>query len=685
MLVQELIHPQSIVVVGGSNDVTKPGGKVLKNLIEGHFQGQLYVVNPKETEVQGIPCTQNLQDLPAVDLAIISIPAKFVVPTVTCLAQEKNTKGFIVLSAGFSEVNAAGRALENQLVDIVRNAGGALIGPNCMGVLTTHYHGTFGGPIPKLAPEGVDFVSGSGATAAFIMEAGIPRGLTFSSMWSVGNSAHIGVEDVLQYWDEHFDPETSSRVKMIYLEKIDKPDQLLKHASSLIRKGCRIVGLKAGASEAGIRAASSHTGALASSDTATEALFRKAGIVRCHSREELITVAGIFCYKPLTGKNIAIITHAGGPGVMLADALSEGGLNVPPITGEAADELLTKLYPGSAVGNPIDFLATGTAEQLGTIIDYVDQKFANIDAMVVIFGTPGLFDITEVYTVLNDKMNCCQKPIYPVLPSIVTAAKEVEYFLSLGRVNCPDEVALGRALAKVYHTPAPAIGSPQLPDIDTATIRAIIERAKSGYLPPAEVQGLLDAAGIPRVREAVVNRIEDALEQAETFGFPVVMKVVGPVHKSDVGGIALNVTNRAGVISQFDRLMRINGATAVLIQPMLTGMELFAGAKKEPPFGHLILCGLGGIYIEVWKDVMAGLAPLGMPEAHEMIRRLKGYKLIQGVRGQRGIDEDRFAEVIVHLSALLQVAPEITELDINPLLGTGEQVIAVDARIHVEK
>jgi acetate---CoA ligase (ADP-forming) len=684
MITPQFLAPRSIVVVGASNDIHKPGGKVLKNIIDGGFSGSLFVVNPKEEEVQGVTSYQRPEDVPQVDLAVIAIAAKYTLATVETLAREKGTKAFVILSAGFSEEGEAGRALERAIVDVIDAASASLIGPNCVGILTPAHHSIFTEPIPVLDPSGVDFITGSGATACFILEAGIPKGLTFASVFSVGNSAQLGVEEILEYLDESFDPENSSHVKMLYLETIAKPEKLLRHARSLIRKGCRIAAIKAGASEAGSRAASSHTGALASSDVAVDALFRKAGIVRCYGREDLIAVASVFMHPELRGKNIAIITHAGGPAVMLTDALSSGRLNVPHIEGPDALELLSQLYPGSSVANPIDFLATGTAVQLGTIIDYVDQRFDEIDAMVVIFGTPGLTRIFDVYDVLHEKMLTCRKPIFPVLPSTLTAREEVADFLSKGHLNFPDEVTLGNALSRVYYTQKP-LETVDAPTVDHEAIRDVIESCDSGYIAPDAIQKLLDAAGIPRAGEAVVTSAGDAAAAATVLGYPVVMKVVGPVHKSDVGGVVLNVRNEQGVRAEFERMIRIPETTAVLLQPMLSGIELFAGAKKEGDFGHLVLCGLGGIFIEVLKDVQAALAPLGSDEALGMIRQLKGNKLMQGVRGQAGVSEQAFAEVVTRLSALLQSAPEIMELDLNPLLGTPAGVTAVDARIRIER
>jgi len=684
MINPQLLHPESIVVIGGSNDITKPGGAVLRNLIEAGFKGHLYVVNLKDTIVQGVKSFQDPLSLPDVDLAIIAIAAKYIPATIELLAHYKKTRAFIVLSAGFSEESEAGRKLEHEIVDTVNSVNGTLIGPNCVGILTPDYAGIFTQPIPKLNPKGCDFISGSGATACFIMDAGIPYGMTFASVFSVGNSAQVGVEEILGYLDESWDPVTSSRVKLLYIENISKPQLLLKHASSLIRKGCRIAAIKAGSSEAGSRAASSHTGALASPDVAIDALFRKAGIVRCYGRQDLISVASVFTFPQLNGRNMAIITHAGGPAVMLTDALSNAGMAVPAITSAAAKELLSYLHPGSSVANPIDFLATGNSEQLGKIIEYTDKQFNEIDGMAVIFGTPGLTRINDVYKVLSEKIKTSRKPIFPILPSLQAAHDEITEFIAKDHVFFSDEVVFGNALSRVYHTSKPSAEQIVLPEVDTSLIREIVEHASDGYISPGEIRGLLDACCIPRAGEIVSSTMVEARKAAKELGFPLVMKVVGPVHKSDVGGVILGVKDLKSLDREFERMMKIKDTTAILFQPMLSGTELFVGAKFEPKFGHLILCGMGGIFIEVLKDVAAGLSPVSREEAHTMIQGLKSYKIIQGVRGQKGIDENAFVDVIVRISALLTHAPEIIELDLNPLLGGPEGVKAVDARIRLK-
>ncbi|KPK83749.1 MAG: CoA ligase [Bacteroides sp. SM23_62_1] len=685
MLVKEIVNPKSIIVVGGSNSLQKPGGKVLWNIRNGTFRGGLYVLNPKETEVQGLRSYQHIEDLPETDLAVLAIPARQCLETVKKLAEQKGVKGFIILSAGFAEEGEEGAKLEKEIAGIIEKTRGSLIGPNCIGVINPCYQAVFTTPVPKLDPLGCDFISGSGATAVFIMEAGIPRGLTFSSVYSVGNSAQTGIEEVLEYMDHNFNPETSSRIKLLYIEHIEKPGKLLEHASSLIRKGSRIAAIKAGTTEAGSRAASSHTGALASPDSAVDALFRKAGIVRCFSKAELATVASVFAYHYPRAVNFAIITHAGGPSIMLTDVLSEGGINVPPIENPKRYELLEKLYPGSSVANPIDFLATGNAEQLGYIIDYCDKYFHEIEGMIVIFGSPGLISVSDVYSVIDEKMRTCRKPIFPVLPSFINAKDEIQEFINRGRINFPEEVELGRALIKIYRTPPPAPEIIEVPDVEREKIRCIIDQAGDGFLEPDKVASMLDAIGITRVDEAIAGSPNEAKAFADRIGYPVVMKIIGVLHKSDVGGVVLNIQDDNHLSGEYQRLTSIQGVTGILIQPMLRGMELFAGLKYQKNFGSLIVCGLGGIFVEVMRDVQYGLAPLSGDEALTMIRNLKGYQILEGTRGQEPVSETLFAEILVKLSALAETAPEIKEMDINPLMGVGNRIIAVDTRIWIEK
>lgn len=685
MINNKLINPGSIVVVGGSEDLLKPGGKILRNIIDGGFSGHLSVVNPKQDIVQGVRSFRNIKEIPHVDLGIIAVASKYCFEVVEVLVKEKHTKAIIIISAGFSEAGEEGKRLEKEITDLTDSADACLIGPNCIGVVTPTYHGVFTTPVPKLSERGCDFVSGSGATALFIIESALPKGLSFSSVFSVGNCAQTGVEEVLEYWDMTYETGKSSPIKLIYIETIPNPDKLLHHASSLIRKGCRIAAIKAGTTEAGSRAATSHTGAMASSDSAVEALFRKAGIVRCSGREELTTVASVFMHKPLMGRNIAIITHAGGPAVMLTDALSAGGMNIPKLEEQDQKEILSMMNPGASALNPIDMIATATIDQLDMVIEYVDKQLDMIDGMSVIFGNNGLNDMKEIYDLLHNKIIDCKKPLYPILPSISSSHEELEYFLEKGHINFPDEVVLGRALTRISNSPFPADEKIFLDKVDVPAIRKIIDNAKPGYLEPSIIQQLLKAAHIPLVNEGIAKTRREIIALAEKMGYPLALKVVGPVHKSDVGGVTLNIKSRKHLEAEFTRMMKIKSVTAVMVQEMLTGTELFIGAKYEPRFGHIILCGLGGIFVEVLGDISSGLAPLTFNEADSMIRSLRAYKIIKGTRGKPGINESRFAEIIVRLSSLLRFATEIKEMDLNPLIGNQKGITVVDARIRIEK
>ncbi|MBN2480663.1 MAG: acetate--CoA ligase family protein [Bacteroidales bacterium] len=685
MINRQLLEPKSIVVVGGSNNLQKPGGKIIQNILADGYEGNLYVVNPKQDVIQGISSFRQIDELPSVELAILAIAAPMCKVSMQKLAEQKNTRAFIVLSAGFSEEGEEGKKLEHELAEIADHSGSCLIGPNCIGVVTQTYSGVFTTPVPRLSSKGCDFVSGSGAVAVFIIESAMQKGLTFSSIYSVGNGAQTGIEEVLEYWDNQYAEGISSPIKLIYLESIRNPDKLLHHASSLIRKGCKIAGIKSGTTEPGIRAAMSHTGAMTAADSAVEALFRKAGIVRCFGREELTTVASVLTQKPLKGKNIAIITHAGGPAVMLTDALSAGGLKIPPIPQDKQKDLLSLMNPGASAQNPIDLMATGTIDQLEQVIEFTDRQLPFIDGMSVIFGSNGLFDIEEIYNMLHRKINECVKPIYPILPSVTSTAEELGDFVKKDHVCYPDEVVLGHALTKIHNTPYPAEEKIFLEGIDVQRIRQTVAEAPSGFAEPGLIRKFLEIAGIPIVREGFCTSKRRLIDLANEIGYPLAIKVAGPVHKSDVGGVTLNIKSPEHLQAEYKRMRKIKGVHAVLIQPMLTGTELFIGAAYEPRFGHVILVGPGGIFVEVLGDFSSGLAPLTFNEADSMIRSLKSYRIIRGTRGKKGVDENKLAEIIVRLSSLLRFATEIKEIDLNPLIGNPDHITVVDARMRIEK
>lgn len=675
MLHPNMVHPCSIAVVGGSNDIHKPGGKLVFNLKQSFHSGPIYIVNPKETDVQGLHCFSSIEHLPLTDLAILAIPSVKCLEVVKLLIQ-KGTKAFIIVSAGFSEEGIEGATIEKEITELVNQSGGTLIGPNCIGVLNMNFNAVFTSPIPLLNPLGCDFISASGATAVFIMEEAIPKGLTFSSIYSVGNCAQTCVEDILEYFDYSYVQGSSAPVKLLYLESIKKPEKILKHASSLIRKGCRIAAIKSGRSEAGSRAAMSHTGAMTNSDIAVDALFRKAGIVRCYSRGELVAVASLFMNKKLVGKNIAIITHAGGPAVILTDILSESDFNIPRFDESFEMRLLSILSPGSSAKNPIDILATGTAEQLKSAIDLCKDPQLKIDAIVVIYGSSGLNEVYDAYNIIHTQIATSNIPIYPILPSTYTAGNEIRDFVAKGNVFFADETIFANALIKVAITPEPIRDQ----SVFTPNFNEPINE-KASILPVLDGYSLLEKADMLCAKPLLVDKENDLISSARLLGFPLVLKVVGPVHKSEIKGVVLNVSSNIQLFLEYERLKKLPGVEAVQLQKQISGTELIIGAKYEPKFGYVIMIGLGGIFVEILKDIAYGLAPIFIDEAVSMIRSLKSYPVLRGARGERGISVELFAETVVKISNLLMENHNILELDMNPLIASENGIFVVDVRI----
>jgi acetyltransferase len=669
MLPHELFFPSSIAVVGASNDIHKPGGKVLANILAGSFDGTVYPVNPRTSPIQGLPALTHPADVPPVDVAILAIPAEAAVQAVT---EMERTRNFIVLSAGFSESGDAGKEPEERLKAHIDHRRGCLIGPNSIGIMNSHYCGVFTEPVPRFDARGCHLITGSGATACFIMELAIPRGVRFSSVVSVGNSAQTGIEDVLAFLDETAAAHSNPHLILLYMERIDRPGLLLRHARSLSRKGWRIAAIKAGSSDAGSRAASSHTGAMASPDVFVDALFQKAGIIRCAGRQELVDAACALQTASHVGERFAVVTHAGGPGVMLTDALSKNGFDVPHLKGPRFSELLTRLHPGSSISNPIDFLATGTAEQLGHIIDTVGSE-AVIDSIAVIFGTPGLVSIDDAYRVLDLKIRERRKPIFPVLPSTLTAHREMSEFISRGHAYFPDETAMAHALAQVARTP------PAGPDVSISNRRHVFTRA--GWLDTDHTGKLLSEFGIATAPYAVVDDADNVLSAVRRIGYPLAMKAEGILHKSDTGAVCLNIMTEGEALRMFDRLQK--HTDRVVVQKMMTGTEIFCGAVYEPGWGHLVSVGPGGIFVEYMRDIQSALAPIDDNEAMGMIRRLRGRSLLKGARGRPAVDETALAQLIVRIGQLVSACDRIVELDLNPVMADGNRLIVVDARIRV--
>ena len=532
-----LFKPGSIVVVGGSESLGKPGGRVLKNIIEHGYQGILRVVNPNTASVSGLPSFASIADLPGIpELAIIAIPAPFVASSLEDLAL-KGTRAVIVFTAGFGEKDAKGKEEEQCLLAIANRANMVLIGPNCSGFLTPHYSGKFAGIIPELKPRSVDFISGSGATVDLVMEQAIQRGLSFCNVVNVGNSIQTGVEDLVALYDENYDYE-SSPILMLYLESLKKPGLLLKHTRNLTQKGCAVIGIKSGVSGAGARAAASHTGAMATDDTMVDALFRKAGIIRVKSKMEMIDVACVLSSTGgrLRGNRACVISDAGGPGVMLTDELERQGLVLPVMSEGARKRLRNTLPPESSVLNPIDCLPTRTALQIKEIFRIIEEEEKDNIDVIAIQMAAGMSNNREIYREVSNAIDICTIPVIPVLSSVTTCTKLIKEFTADGKFYFQDEVNLGCALGKVLNRPGIFEASTDLSNYDRRGIEDILKGQK-GVMAPESAAGVLKKAGFRLPRQVEITSKEQLDAACEKIGYPLVMKVIGPLHKSDLNGV----------------------------------------------------------------------------------------------------------------------------------------------------
>ncbi|OPY01962.1 MAG: succinyl-CoA synthetase subunit alpha [Syntrophorhabdus sp. PtaB.Bin047] len=676
-----LFRPQSIAIVGGSENLAKPGGKVLANIVDHHYRGTLWVVNPGGS-VKGLPTFASVPDLPGPpELGIIAIPATLVAGALEDLGR-KGTRAVVILSAGFGEKDEKGREEEKRLLAIAGNHGMTIIGPNCSGFMTSHYSGKFAGIIPELKPRSIDFISGSGATVDLVMEQAVLRGLAFCNVVNVGNSIQTGVEDLIALYDENYDVE-GSPILMLYLESLRKPGLLLRHARSLTQKGCAIVGIKSGVSVSGARAAASHTGAMATDDAAVEALFNKAGIIRVKSKMEMIDVACALqgTGGRLKGNRACVITDAGGPGVMLTDELERQGF-VLPILGERTRRRLHGILPSeSSVMNPIDCLPSRTASQIREVFEVLaEEERAGIDVIAIQVGNPGMYPNREIYREVARAMKACPIPVIPTLSSVTTCTEPIAEFTGDGNFCFTDEVNLGSALGKVLHRREILEPAGEIDNYDPARIGNALKGC-TGVLPAGIVKEVLEGAGFVFPPQAEAVSLEEMKEACGRMGYPLAMKVLGPLHKSDLGGVKLGITDAAAAERAWHDLTGIKDARGALIQPMVEGTEVILGASRAGDLGHLIMFGLGGIYTEVLRDVTFALAPLAGEECRGMVKGIRSYPILEGVRGQRQLSVERLADHLERLGRLVSDFPVIGEIDINPLKGSGSELCVVDARI----
>jgi acetyltransferase len=560
----------------------------------------------------------------------------------------------------------------------------ALVGPNCSGFLTPAYAGKFAGILTRPQPGRIDLICGSGATMDFVVEQALVRGLAFSHAVNLGNSIQIGIEEILGLLDHNFGPE-SARILLLYIEAIRKPAALLHHARRLAAKGCTLIGIKSGVTPAGARAALSHTGAMATPDRAVQALFDKAGIIRVGSKTEMIDIACVLTAAggPVAGNRVCVVTSAGGPGVMLADELQRQGFDLPALRQETRRRLRAMLPPEAAVANPIDCLPTKDGPRTRSVLGLLNaEEGQGLDLVVTIDGAPGIVDEGEVFRETLQAARSGPLPIVPVICSATSSAAKLHAFRTQGGVYLDDEVSAGRALGRILHRPRLFAPQARLQGFAPAAVAAAVE-GWEGVAAPRAAEAILRAAGFRLPPQRLVHSPAELEAACAQIGFPLVLKVAGILHKSEVDGVRVGVCDRRGAEQAYAELAAIPGAQGVLVQRRIAGVEVILGAVREEGFGHLVMVGLGGIHAEVLDQAAFGLAPFSTAEALGLIRRIRALPLLLGVRGAKGLSPDALADALVRLSRLVAAAPAIAEVDLNPLMGSGEELYAVDARLVV--
>lgn len=696
-------HPRAVAVIGASRNPKSIGYQVLANLIQSGFQGPVYPVNPNADYVMSIPTYKSVKDIPRqVDLAVVVVPQPLVLDVVDECA-EKGVRALVVLSAGFAEVGEQGRELQDELVRRVRGAGMRMIGPNCLGLLHTHeavqLDCTFS-PTRAL-PGRVAMSSQSGALGLAILNYARDLGVGLSSFVSVGNKADVSGNDLLQWWEE--DPNTD--VILLYLESFGNPRRFARLARRIGRKK-PIVAVKGGRTEAGQRAAGSHTAALAASDAGTEALFRQAGVIRTRTLEEMFDVAAVLSNQPVPpGNRVAILTNAGGPGILCADACESEGLVLPELSEETQARLREFLPAAAGVGNPVDMVASASADNYRRSLQILLED-ENIDTVIVIFIPTGGPDADAVAQAIQEGRQAANQPHKTVAAVFMGGQLTADSPLRTGpevipAFRFPESAAIAIARAVEYaawrSTPLGLI--PDHPDIDIQAGRRICRQALQergeGWLTPDEVSALLRAFGLPVPESRVATTVEEAVAAAEAIGYPVVVKLVSKtlVHKTEWNGVHLNIHDADGVrkafeaiqetLRQHDRLHEMDG---VLIQPMIgEGTEVFVGVTQDPMFGPLVAFGLGGVNVEVLGDVTFRITPLTDRDAREMVRSIRGYKLLEGYREMPASDVAAAEDILLRISRLVEEVQEIAEIDLNPvrLYEPGKGAVILDARVLV--
>ncbi len=694
--IERLMRPASIAVIGASRRARTIGHELLVNLASGGFTGRIYPVNPAGGVIAGLKVYGSVSEIPeTVDLAVIAVAAAQV-PSVVSQCGRSGVGGLVVISAGFAETGEAGRASEREILGMARWFGMRVIGPNCMGIVNTDPEISMNATFSPVAPVRgtLGFSSQSGGLGIAILNEATRRDLGVSSFVSIGNKVDVSGNDLLRYWE--VDPATS--VILMYLESFGNPRHFAR-ISRRISHTKPIVAVKSGRSASGSRGASSHTAAMATPDATVDALFRQAGVIRVDTLEELFDVADVLSHQPLPrGPSVAIVGNAGGPGVLAADACEGYGLSVPELSATTQKQLRDVLSPEAAVTNPVDCVASATAQDYRKALELVLADDA-IDAVIVIFTPPLVTQADDVAAAVASVASAASKPI---LANFLASTGTVEALHSgLRRVPWfayPESAArtLGHIVPYACWRNLPEEEPPEMHDIDRATARGVVTEAlgriKDGsgqWLAAKQAAALLGAYGIPVVESVRATSAEAAVAAAERIAGPVALKLdmPGVVHKTDVGGVRLALRGSADVAPAAAELLeRFGSGAAVVVQPMVApGIETICGVVEDPAFGPLVMFGLGGTATEVLGDRVLSLVPLNRPEAERMISSLKSAPLLQGYRGAEPADVGALADLLCRVARLAEDVPELVEMDLNPVVAwsRGQGCVVIDAKVRI--
>jgi acetyltransferase len=697
-MLDNFFTPKSVAVIGASTEPGKVGHDILKNLIEAKFQGDIYPINPKAPDILGIKAYASILDVPgSIDLAVIVIPAKFVAGVMEQCGQ-KGINAVVIISAGFKEIGAEGKVLEDQMMAVAKQYGIRVIGPNCLGIISTGcgLNASFAPVTPKNGT--LALFSQSGALATAVLDWATQAGIGFNKFFTFGNQADVNSIDLLRAWKD--DPEI--RAIVAYIEAISDGQTFMQVAEEVARVKPVII-VKSGTTAAGAKAAASHTGSLAGSDRAYDAAFAQCGVLRARTVQELFDYAIAFANQPLpAGKRVAIVTNAGGPGILCTDAIEKQGLELAPISDELVAKLKTQMSPASNFHNPVDVLGDAKANLYNFALTTLLED-PNIDGIFNVVTPQTSTEIPETAEVVAKIEKSTDKPILGVFMGGTLMQEGIDILMANDVPNYPfpeRAVAAFKAMADYAAWRALPKQAPATFQVDKAAVAAAFAKTRAEgrtALNEVECAAILEAYGFATPKSKLCTSADDAVAYSDSIGYPVVMKIASPdiLHKSDVGGVKVGLKSADDVRATYEAMISSISAKmpqaniwGVNIQQMITtGKQTILGMSRDPQFGPMLMFGLGGIYVEVLKDVTFRIAPVNEREARTAISEIRSYKMLTGTRGEKPVDIDAIVDAIQRMSQLVTDFPEIAEMDINPLVALPENggAVAIDSRIALTK